>query len=389
MLLRIIRLLRGYVVFQIFGKFPERFINVCIQRGRFIFDAVPGKECFTASLLLSDYRCIRPLARRSGVRLKVKERHGLPFFLSRYKNRKGILYGALAYLLIIIIMQSFVWTVDINGIKTLSTSQMESILAENGLETGAFKGGLDLHFTERNIMQRVDKISWMSINIIGTKAEVEIKEKEVKPDIIESDVPCNVKAKCDGLIVSMNVKRGSTEIPVGSAVKEGQLVVSGVVKNNLDDIFFVHADAEIMAQTTGKENFYCSKNLQYKTVSEINKRRNFDFFWLSIPIKVSSVSGEYTSLTTCKRLKLNNTSMPVGITEEICTSYKEVNFTRDETSAQKTLMADEALYRLFVLKDCEEVEVSTDFRENEENFCYEVVYTCLEDIACTENIIVN
>ena len=53
---------------------------------------------FTAALLLCDYRTIRPIARKSGVRLKVRERHGLPFLLGKYKARCGLLIGLLLLL---------------------------------------------------------------------------------------------------------------------------------------------------------------------------------------------------------------------------------------------------------------------------------------------------
>ncbi len=389
MLLNLIRWLRGYVVFEITGKFPERFINVCVHQGRFVFDAVPSGGSFRASLLLSDYRSIRPLARRSRVKLRIKERHGLPFLLSRYRARKGLFYGALAFVFVILFMQNFVWTIEVNGLKTLSATAIESKLEEKGLFVGAFKGKKNLHNIERSIMQEVEEISWMSVNLIGTKAEVEIKEKELKPHIVEAQIPCNVKAGSDGVIISMDIRMGSTEIPVGSAVKEGQLIVSGVLKNSLDNISFVHADAKVLAQTNKTKVITCKKSESAKIPSDVKVRKNLDLFWLSIPYSFSSVAGDYTATSQENRIKLNNTFIPVGVTSQTCTLYEERDITYSKTEAQTFLKADEALYRLFHLKDCEEIKTSYTMTENKDFYIYEVKYECVEDIALQEKIIVN
>lgn len=394
MLLDIIRWLRGYVVFKAVGRFPERFINLCIHKGYFIFDAVPvrDKDKLFASMLLCDYKSIRPLARRCKVRVKVTERHGFPFLISRYKNRKGLLCGAVAFLFIIVFMQNFVWTVEVRGLETISTSSIVEKLKENGVHVGAFKGSRNLHAAERSIMEETEGISWMSINLIGTKAEVEIKEKERKPDIIESDVPCNIKAKTDGLIVSMDIKQGSTELPIGSAVKKGQLIVSGVVKNTVEEeerISLVHADAKVMAKTQYTHNFIVEKTYSGKSPSKMSVRKNIDLFGFSIPFVFDNVSGEYTSYFHQYRLKLNDTCIPVGVTRETCFSYRETKIDVDPKNAEEIFKREEALYRLFALQNSQEIKVSPKPVKINANYSFEVVYDCLEDIALSENIIVN
>ena len=389
MLLNIIRWLRGYVIFEVIGQFPERFINVCVHRGYFVFDAHPENKVFIASLLVADYRKIRSIARRAGVRLKVQKRCGLPFLLSGYKERRGLLYGAVAFLFIIIFMQSFIWTVEINGVTTLSVTDVENILAQYGVKPGTFKNNWDLHTVERSIMQDVNEVGWMSINLIGTKAEVEIKEKVLKPDIVEADIPCNIKAKKDGIIVSMNVKKGSSELPVGSAVKKGQLIVSGVVKNALNRISFVHADALVVAQTQNKEIFVCNKKAVGKRLVSKHERTNLDFFGLTVPMFFFTSDGEYTSLIEKYSLYLNNTRIPVGVTEEVCTVFEDFSVIYNKKKAENKLKADEALFRLFVLSDCTDITSKTSFGENEDEYYMEVSYSCLEDIAFHENIIVN
>ncbi|MBQ8001099.1 MAG: sporulation protein YqfD [Ruminococcus sp.] len=389
MILRIIRWLRGYVVFEIIGRFPERFINLSLRRGKFIFSAKPCADKFIASLLLCDYRDIRHTAKKASVRLRVLERHGLPFIIKRYRSRAGLLIGAVLFLIITLLMQSFVWTIEINGITTISESTLLELLEEEGLYCGAFKHGTDLTTLQRDVMKQIDEIGWMSVNIIGTKAEVEIKEKEIKPHILEADVPCNIKASYDGIILRMNTKYGTAVTAPGSAVIEGSLLVSGVNENPSGGVSLVHADAQVIAQTRRTACFTVDRQGQTLMPTNNVSRYKLRAFWLEIPVSFESVGGYHTSDIKRYSVVLNNTAMPFGITAEQCTEFEEVSYSLDRDTAHNILRLEDYLYRLFALSDCETLTAEATLSESLESYSSHILYDCIEDIAIEENIIVN
>lgn len=108
---------------------------------------------------------------------------------------------------------------------------------------------MDLHKIEREILLEYDKIGWMSINLIGSHAEVEIKEKELPPKPKSESDYSNIKASADGVLLSTDIRNGTSYVKVGSAVSKGQLLVSGFYENSLGEIHFVDADADIRATT--------------------------------------------------------------------------------------------------------------------------------------------
>lgn len=388
-MVKLIRWLRGFVIFELTGKFPERFINICARLGVSLFSPVPRGRNICGGMLLCDYRRIRSIARKCGVRLCVKERHGLPFFVSRYRARSGLAAGAAAFAIIIVIMQSFVWTVEINGLSSVSSVEFAGVMEEAGICVGSLKGSLDLQGIQRKVMQDVEEIGWMSINIIGTKAEVEIKEKDKKPKIENVKTPCNIKASTDGVIVSMNTKSGKAVVPVGSAVKKGQLVVSGVVENSLQNINFVHSDAQIVAKTTRQVAFSSKLQGEYKTPIATAKRYRFDFLWFGVPVSLSPVGGDYSSRVESRRLFLNNTEVPCGISAEHCTVFENTSFSHNEKIATEVTAADEALFRLFALKNCETIEFYQHSQITDDVYTMNVIYTCTEDIGVKEKFVVN
>ena len=389
-MVKLIRWLRGFVVFELKGKFPERFINICARFGISLFDPIPHGRTITGSMLLCDYKNIRAVARKCGVVLRVKERHGLPFLFAKYRSRSGLLAGAAAFVVIIIVMQSFIWTVEINGLDSVSAVEFAETLKESGVSVGAFKGSLDLQAIQRKVMQEVEDIGWMSINILGTKAQVEVKEKDGKPEILNDNTPCNIKAYTDGIIVSMNIKNGKAVVPVGSAVKKGQLLVSGIVENALQNVNFISSDAQVVAATTKQNTFEAKLRGTYKSGADTALRHRVDFLWLSVPVSFSPVSGEYSSRNITNRLFLNNTSLPCGYTSQYCTMFENKAYTLDEGSRDDVIAAEEALFRLFVLKDCESAEITSSSSSIDgDDYKVDVSYTCTEEIGYKENIIVN
>jgi similar to stage IV sporulation protein len=96
-IVKLMRYIRGYVIFVIRGVFVERFLNLCARAGIPIWGLMPQGEQWEARTVASDYKKLRPMTRTTGVRLRVKSRHGAPFVARRYRKRAGLLAGVLVF----------------------------------------------------------------------------------------------------------------------------------------------------------------------------------------------------------------------------------------------------------------------------------------------------
>lgn len=112
MLLRLIRWSKGYVDFSAYGKFPERFINLTTRNGINVWNLKPVQNGLTATMQVYDYKNIRSIASKSKLRLRVTGRHGLPFYAQRYKQRAGLLIGAVIGIVLIAVLSKFIWYID-------------------------------------------------------------------------------------------------------------------------------------------------------------------------------------------------------------------------------------------------------------------------------------
>lgn len=389
MLLRLIRFFRGFVTFKIIGRFPERFINLSLKNGIGIFDAKPVDGTLYASMIVSDYRLIRSVARRSGVRLKIVKRHGLPFIAYRFRHRWGIAVGVALFLIISLILQNFVWTVELNGVKTISETALSESLEEAGFSVGKFKGNLDLHKIERQILLQYDKIGWMSINLIGTHAEIEVKEKAVVPENEYSADYCNIKASKDGIILSTGIRRGTAEVLVGSAVSKGQLLVSGMYENALGELHFVDADATIVASTSYSFSATCDEVEDFYEPVTQNKRSSASLLWFEFPVTFAPEEKQFSSYTQSTRVYLYDTPIPLTLHTQQLYSYSFTEQKIDEKEAREILKTELALYKLFNLKDTLSIAGQTNITKNDSEYILDAKFNCTENIAVKENLIVN
>ncbi len=349
MVLRFIRLLRGYVEFVLFGRFPERFINLLTREGIRSWDIMPEKGMYNGKMLLTDYRRIRPLARRAGVRLKVRKRSGLPFFLKKYRRRRGLLIGAAAGLVLLTVLSQFVWDIRISGVNTLSYSKVMAALSDNGLYPGCFKPSLTVSEIERETELYVPDISWISINILNNIAEVEIKEKVRKPGISDTKTPCNIKASDDGVITDIIVHSGSCTLKRGTAVTKNSLLVSSVIEDNEQNIRYVHSDAEIFADVKADKVFkipITNNKIVFK--SETDERSRLRFLWAELPLSLAPRrSDNFVSVFSQRRVIFNSVTLPIGDSLERLYYYSnsEIKHTPDE--AKSILKKKAALYECF------------------------------------------
>ena len=380
--------MRGYVRFSVSGRYPERFINITARNSVRIWDVHRRGDGFTACMYMSDYRRIKSLARSAGVILKVTEKRGLPTYAVRYRDRVGVVIGACAFILSIFVMSLFIWSIDITGLDTVSRSDMLTMLRENGLYVGAFKPSLDYQDVARAVMLEHREIGWMAVNVTGSYASVEIKEEAPAPEVTDVSQPCNVKARRDGVILSIEAMQGDKVLTEGSGVVAGQLVVSGVMGDELGGVRLVHADARIIAQTKREVSFSTGEvAAALRPDGEEAERRSVCILGLRIPYRMADVASPYSVCSEVTEVPAPlDICLPIARVTETVSALTRVERKLNDRSAEELLQRQAQLYELFSLADCEVIERDSRLTHKDGVYTLSVAYTCVEDIAYSEPI---
>lgn len=382
MLLKIFRFFKGFVRFSATGKFPERFLNAAAVNRLNLWEVYPSSGGLRGAMAAADYKRARHIARRSGLKLRISQKRGLPFFIKKHSVRIGIPIGALAGAVLLIVLSQFIWTVDIVGNKTVSDYRIRQVLEKNGVYPGGFKGAVDVLDAQRQVQIEIDELSWVSINNLGCKSTADVREKTAKTEEQTDKSPCNIKAKCDGVITKINAQNGIGAVEIGSGVKQGDLLVSGVMPTEKDTIRFVRAKAEVFADVNSKTELKIPKEYNYYSVTEnrINKME-LNLLWLSMPASLNFNSfQDSVSTGNRKEIVVNGNALPLGFTtqttRELANISARTNKEQAELSFDKTLLLTE----VFENPGCEVKE--RKITVTEEADCY----NCACEYVLNQNI---
>lgn len=382
------RYLLGFVDLLIVGPY-ENFLNLISRRGLTMWNIKKTKGGLELSIPRSQIFSASQAATKSAVKLEVKQQKGIPFLWQQYKKKLGVLIGIVIFFLVLHIMSLYVWVIRIEGNSTIPSETLINIVSELGLRPGTLKKGISVPYIEHNATLQKPEISWISVNLQGSIASVCIKEKDTPPNIIPKKEICNVKAKCDGQIVMMQVFNGEAEVKNGDAVSKGELLVSGIYDDDTEDIRMQHAQAKVIANT--KHEFNCDIELFQEKFHRIGKhitRKKLSLFGLDIPL--TPISPPDNSDTYDREQKDNKFEI-FGILLPI-SSHTDI-WHKQESSIEK-ISNDEALCQMDQqIKNFENTELKEAniiFSDRNDNFTDEhlhtcIVYKCQEDIAIQES----
>ncbi len=256
----------AYIRVTALGGFTENMINEMISHDIQIYEIEQTDTFLEMVIKPYDYPFVRKTAKKYGIKMRVSERHGLYFKLYPYRKRWGLILGALCCCAVIAVLSQFVWDIRITGNETVTDAEISRVMEKNGLLPGCWKFSFDSGVCELSAMTELNKLSWISVEKVGSTVYITVAETEnAKQEEISVDTPCNIIADYEGQLSYSIVHKGVLQTQVGSAVKKGQLLVSGTVNDNGGNIVYVHADGEFRIICDQTEEFYLPF-VQEKTV---------------------------------------------------------------------------------------------------------------------------
>lgn len=248
-----INYLTGCTEFETESPEPEKFLTKCLDENYDIWGIRRLDACtlrFRCRLI--DRKGIHTLAEICGADQISEVPTGLPIKIKKSRHRLGFLIGAALFLIMLILLSSFVWKIEITGYEDYSQLiKTEEVLKKSGLTVGSLRSFQDYQALRRNLMQSLDFISGATVNIRGSIAEIELETAKMPPPE-ENMNPSNIIANEDAQIIRIFNRSGVPVVKENDIVQKGQLLVSGVYDSNRIGFRLVHARALIEARVTRK-----------------------------------------------------------------------------------------------------------------------------------------
>ena len=241
---------RGSICVEVECPYPERFVNVCAQNGiEFWRLNRLSATVVTVHVHIGGYRLLKSLAARAGFAITPVKKTGVPFFLWKIRKRYVLLIGMALCLLTVHSMSLFIWEIQVVGNEKIPASLILETLGELGVGTGSFGPSITTEAVSNEMILRLPKLSWIAVNVSGSRAHVLVRERIPKPEIIDEKTPAMVYALKPGVIVKMNVLEGAKVYAAGDTVEADEVIVTGIMDSLASGRRAVHAMAEVYART--------------------------------------------------------------------------------------------------------------------------------------------
>lgn len=342
-----IKRLQGYVKIRVWGFAPERFINLCSNKNILLWEIEKQKDIYTMCVSLRSFYQLRPIARKTKVRVVISERYGLPFFVPGMLRRKAFLAGLCLTVAFWMISSMFVWDIQVTGNYQVTDDVFFSFLEEEGVRTGMRRRDLNIGELEKQIRRKFSQVTWTSGRLDGTRLVIEVKENDMPiPREIQENTGSgkDLVAEYDGVITDMIVRCGVPKVTIGSEVKKGDILVEGRVPIYAEDGTVreyrpVTSDADILLEHTG--NFQAYLPADYTRKQYTGRQKVFYFIHFGNrewkPEKKVSFLHYDCLLETCSVKALEYLHLPCTIGRITYREYQKTEYCYTASEAESIL----------------------------------------------------
>ena len=348
---RLLAWLSGFVTARVVGSELEAFLNQSVPWG-LTFWKMERVDPVTLLVKLpaAQWRRLEALAERMGCQIEDVQRRGVPCFWGRFRRRYGLLAGAVLCVFFFAIGSRTILTLDITGNETVSSQEILGQLRLCGVSVGTYGPGIPIRQVENQMMQALSQLSFFSLNIHGTRAEIIVREGDDSPDLRPENVPGNVISAASGEITHIEPWAGDALVQEGDGVAAGDILISGAMEMDTSNPLemerpkrLVHAEGKVLASTrrtltacldlTAQGKQYTGEETTHYTLSLLGKRVKF--------FRNSGIS--YSNYDTMIELKSwtppLGDALPIVWEKEVYRAYELVEQSLDPTAAEALLQA--------------------------------------------------
>lgn len=257
-MIRLLRFVRGFLVLRLQGRNCGRFLTLCANRGIVTWNMSMAEDGYImVCMYLSDFYRLRPLLRKTKVKLRVQKRSGLPFILHRYRKRVMFVISIFLVAAGVVFLSTRIWRIEVVGNSAIGEETILEYLKKDGITYGVDRDSIDNDRLELALRQDFEQVIWASVYEKGTKLVVCIQEKlAIEKETSIPQNPCtDLSADCDAKIYSIITRNGEPLVKAGDHVKAGDILVCGrqeILDDNgeVKEYYYQSADADIIGMVS-------------------------------------------------------------------------------------------------------------------------------------------
>ena len=386
--------LRGFYRVECDARDSRKLINALMRRGvehGELRRTERGGVSF--KIARKDWSELREIIDKCGILVYSVYGEGLPFFVHRYRRRAGMIAGFVCFMLIVWMSTLFVWRVEVVSDTEMNKTAILHNLKDIGVVEGMFIPGTDFWAKSTEYLTTFDDCSWMSVNMVGTTAMIEVRPMLRGGEEDAGTEPCNIIAGKGGVVDSFVVHSGKSYVAAGDIVKEGDLLVSGIIEDIQGDFRLLCATAEVYAEVERTLTVTVPLAHSERVYTGRERSRSSFFFFgaeFEVPFGDRDPGQGWEVESESERLLLPDaTPLPMGKSRQIWREYTEIE--EYYTAEEAKVIAELRLDRMIAaeLPGAEILGVMRQYTEDEASVTITARIRCICDIAEKKEIKIN
>ena len=232
------------------GAESAAFLNRCAEAGVAVYAAAPdGDAEVRLTVPLRALERAEAIAKRSQCELDVLYRRGGAALGRRLLRRCVPALLLTALFLLLAWSRLYIWEIEVQGKERVPTGRIRSALSDCGVDLGSFWPGFTSDNLRSELLTRVPELAWATVNIYGSRAEVIVRERIPRPELIDADEPVDLVAERLGFVTKVEALSGAAAVRPGSAVAPGEVLIEGVSDSAFSGRRTLHALGKVIAET--------------------------------------------------------------------------------------------------------------------------------------------
>lgn len=269
--------MRGKIEVRLTGRETERFIRLCGANGielRRLRHEEEGKG-YLFTMWADEFVLLRPYLKKTRCRARVTAKEGLPFYLKKRRRRWLFPVGLVLGAAFLFMLSQFIWKIDFEGNVRYTDDMLYRFLEEQDVTFGTLKSAVYAAGLEEAVRDHFTDITWVSVQLSGTRMIVSVKEDDQPKTEVIAQEPCHIVSTQEGIVTSIVVRTGQTELREGDQIAAGQILISGELElkddgGNITGVQQVHADGEVYASVSYQYNDRFLLSHEIRTYRETN-----------------------------------------------------------------------------------------------------------------------
>ena len=243
----------GQVRVRVTGASLTRFLNLCAAQGITLrqMDRTAWNELH-ATLSIRDFRTLRRHMGRTGCRVHILRKRGLPFLAARLRPRTALWGGAVFAAALCWLLGTHVWAIQTEIAPAIDETAVMQQLSEMGVRIGMPIKKLNTRQIRWKMMQLQPNITFFSLNLRGNSLTVVAYGSTDPPEVLDEHAITKVVAARDGVVTQVRALEGQPMVRAGDAVQTGDTLISGLVEPTREGGKYrtAHARGTVQAYTT-------------------------------------------------------------------------------------------------------------------------------------------